>query len=380
MPRPITRRQFVKTAASAAALAALGSCTRYVPGLRDQETATARPRPTDIEPPPLLVEALGAHEPMIQADAARLLGDLRTRRAVEPLVRYVTEDRHYTKTAGLDALGRIGDAAVCPRLRPLVAEPNCPDDFWWYGSCSVQVAAAVALLALGDDSGARFLIEPGDDHKQWAQFTWFGPAILRLPDSPAARKVKACVTAVKLMPEGKTDPGQIVVICDALGLLGTPEAQEKLRGLLDNMSRYVRARAAMNLAAASGREDDMDRVAAVASGDATWFARTKAAQALFLRGRGLRYAEQIARTVAGAVDPFDRAAALDSLGIVGRAEYAPLVAAQLGATDAYVRLCAAEALDRIGGREAVAAVARLRDDPDLRVRLQVAKSLAAHGT
>ena len=83
--------------------------------------------------------------------------------------------------------------------------------------------------------------------------------------------------------------------------------------------------------------------------------------------------------IAEAARGFDRAAALDSLGIIGRREHVPLVVGQLKADDAYVRLCAAEALDRMGTRAAVSAVAAVENDPDMRVRLQAAKCLAAHG-
>jgi HEAT repeat protein len=238
----------------------------------------------------------------------------------------------------------------------------------------------VALLALGDDAGADLLLDDSDKQKEWAQFTWFGPAMLRLPDSPAARQVKARATVEALMPAAKSDPGQLVIISDALRLLGTDPARERLRDLTGHLSRYVRGRAAMNLAA-SGTRADLARVAAMADDDPTWFARTKAAQAMFLtapRRRHLwRYADQVARAVTEAPEAFDRAAALDSLGIIARAQDVPLAAARLADADAYVRLCAAEALGRIGTAEAIAAVRNARADADLRVRLQAETILAA---
>jgi HEAT repeat protein len=377
MASPITRRQFVKGAATAAALSLLSSCTRFAPGLAPASPAAAAAN--DRAVPPMLLDALRADDLVIRADAARLLGDLGSRRAIGDLVRYVQTDHHYAKTAGLDALARIGDPAVCPDLRPLVNEPNCYDDYWWYGCLSVRVAAALALLSLGDESGAAFLTEPSEGNRDWALFTWFGPTVLRLKGgSEAVRRVKARVTVEALMPPGKGDPGQLVIICDALGLEGSAAARDKLVGLTGHLSRYVRARAAVNLAAMSDRADDQDRVAAMASGDATEFVRVKAAQAMVLRGRGLRYAETIARAAREAADPFDRAAAQESLGAIARREYVPAAVGGLADADAYVRLCAAEALDRIGGPQALAAVAQVQNDPDLRVRLQAAKCLAAH--
>ncbi len=372
MAHPITRRQFVKGAASAAALSLLSSCTRHVPGLTERAAAT------DVEPPKLLLEALKTDDLVLNADAARLLGDLGSPRAVGPLVDYVTHNRRYVKTAGLDALARIGDRGACPPVRRLVDEPNVANDAWWYGYASVQIAAILALMALGDDSRADFLIETEEEHLCWALFTWFGPTAMRLPDrSEAARRLKARMTIENLEPD-KADSGQVIIICDTLGLVATPGARQVLVGHLGHLSRYVRARAAGNLLAMSDRGEDVHGVERMAARDPAMFARIKAAQALVMKGYK-RYAEPIVLAAVLADDPFDRAAALDSLGLIGRREHVSLIADQLKAKDSYVRLCAAEALDRIGTGAAVAAVANVKNDPDMRVRLQAAKCLAAHG-
>jgi len=372
MAHPITRRQFVKGAASAAALSLLGSCTRHVPGLTERAAATG------VEPPKLLLEALKTDDLVLNADAARLLGDLGSPRAVGPLVDYVTHNRRYVKTSGLDALARIGDRGACPPVRRLVDEPNVANDAWWYGYASVQIGAILALMALGDDSRTDFLIETEEDNLCWALFTWFGPTAMRLPDrSDATRRLKARMTIENLKPD-KSDPGQVIIVCDTLGLLATPEARRVLVGHLGHMSRYVRARAAGNLLAMSDRSQDVQGVERMAARDPAMFARIKAAQALVMKGYK-RYAEPIAHAAVLADDPFDRAAALDSLGIIARRGDVPLVVEQLKADDAYVRLCAAEALDRMGTGAAISAVAAVKNDPDMRVRLQAAKCLAAHG-
>ncbi len=64
-----------------------------------------------------LFAGLRSQDVLARADAARLLGELRRREAVGPLVAYVAECRHCTKTAGIEALAKIGDASVCPVLR-----------------------------------------------------------------------------------------------------------------------------------------------------------------------------------------------------------------------------------------------------------------------
>jgi len=383
MSETLTRRQFVKAGASLTALGLLSSCTRRIPGLYDAPAAT------DIAPPRLLVDALRSKDLVVQADAARLLGDLGSPRAVGPLVRYVTRCRHYAKTAGLDALARIGDAGVCPKLRPMLEQPNCPDDPWWYGAWSVRLATALTLLGLGDTAGLAMLMDGEPDHKQWALRTWFGPTVMRLPDGlPGVPELKAWFTVERILPSDKRDPGQVVIICDTLGLMGTEAARQKLTELLGHMSRYVRARAAQNLVVAPGDGGPRvflgsvpAQVATMATDDPALFARIKASQAVVTAGGFTRaarpFAEAIARAAASA-DPFDRAAALDSLGAIRRTEYVPTVIQQLKSPNAYVRLCAAAALGAIGDEGGTTAVARLRNDPDMRVRLQVATCLAAH--
>ncbi|MEX0887143.1 MAG: HEAT repeat domain-containing protein [Phycisphaeraceae bacterium] len=328
--------------------------------------------------PKALLEALDAEDPVVQADAARLLGDLRSFDAVGPLVRYVTESRHYAKTAGFDALARIGDADCCPDLRPLVERPNVPDDDFWYGRTSVQLFAALALLALGDTSGEEMLLDESSNLHNWAFLTWLAPSVLRLPDdSPTVARVKARITTETLVPPHKSDPGQLAYVTDALGLLGGASARQALVELCANPSRYVRGRASINLLVISSQREDVQRVERIASDDETLFARVKAAHALATQGD-----RAAVSTIASAVDEaesaFDRAAALDSLGVVGDAEHVSPAAAALRSGEAYVRQCAVEALDRLGTDAAVEAARTAREDPNVRVRLQVAKCLAAH--
>ena len=361
----ITRRQFVYGAAAVAGLAVMPACV-----WRHGENP---PRAA----PAALLEALRAEDPVVQADAARLLGDLGAPDAVGPLVQYVTHSRHYAKTAGFDALARIGDAGCCPQLRPLVEQPNVPDDDFWYGRTSVQLFAALTLLALGDNAGEQRLLDDSSNLHNWAFYTWLAPSVLRLPDhSPAVARVKARLTTETLRPPGKSDPAQLAYITDALGLLGGVSARRALVELCDNPSRYVRGRASINLLSLSSQREDVQRVQRIAADDEALFARVKAAHALAAHGD-----RAAVRTIASAVEAapsaFDRAAALDSLGVVGEPEHVSVAAAALRSSEAYVRQCAVEALDRLGTAAAVQAVRPLRDDPDVRVRLQVAKCLAA---
>jgi HEAT repeat protein len=373
MEKRITRRQFVQGTASLAAATVLSSCSRTLDLVNAGGTAPG------AAPPKVLTDALRSPHPEIAADAARHLGDLGSRQAVAPLLDYVQQSHHYAKTAGFEALARIGDRSACPAIRPLVRKPGVYDDFFWYGRASVQVAAALCLLRLGDDSGADLLLE-STESRDWALFTWFGPTALRLADRPeAARRVKARFTFDTVLPRTKSDPGQLVIVCDSLRILGGGEAREALVTMSGHRSRYLRARAAANLLAGWPEPDVVSRAVELAERDPTAFTRVKLSQALVAAGKDTeKYAQVVAEAADSTPDLFDRAAALDSLGSLGRQDHVPIAARQLKSDDAYVRLCAVEALDRIGSADAVAAVRQRANDPDLRVRMSVAACLAAH--
>jgi HEAT repeat protein len=329
----------------------------------------------------MLVAGLRADDEVVHADAARLLGELGQARAVPPLGRYVAECRYYTKTAGLDALGRIGDRAAVPVLKQILADPNVDDDWFWYCRRAVRASAAVALLALGDPSGADDLGELAEKDDD-VFFCWYGPSILRLPDEPeAARRLKARITVDALTGPGsrrtrKSDPAVMTMMAEALGLLGGSEACAALRGLLTFHSRYVRGQAALGLLQAGGAADGRRTVEQLLETDGTDFVRIKAGLALVLAGQAGR-AGVIAEAAGSLKDAFDRAVAVEALGLAGDPAQAGVIAAQLDHADPYVRQCALEALERLGAGAAQAAAERRLEDDNVRVRLQGAKLLAA---
>jgi len=333
------------------------------------------------DPMGVLFEALRMDNRLAQAHAAYLLGELGRPSAVGPLLDYVCYSRWHGKTAGFHALARIGDRSVCPAIRPLVDLPNSSDDWYWYGCKSVRAAAAVALLALGDESGEEYLTslaERNDD----VFYAWFAPALLRLPDEPpAAARFKARLTVDCLAGEGargtrKVEPGVMAMVAEALGIIGGDDACRALLGFMGFHSRYVRGQAVVSLLAAAPTDEHVAAARDMADGDETDFARIKAALALARTGRDERLA-QLREMAEGCEDPFDTAVALQALGEVGRAEDVDRVAGHLGCDDPYVRQMAIEALERIDAEGAAQRVQPLRDDPDIGVRLQAAKLYAA---
>jgi HEAT repeat protein len=325
-----------------------------------------------------LIAALLSEDCLEQADAARFLGEIGRREAVPPLMKYVVECRNYAKVAGIEALARIHDASACPALRRLAEWPNVPDDWYWYCHRSVRVAAAVALLTLGDETGAAYLAELADKQDD-VFFAWFAPAILRLPDEPqAARELKGRITVQTLSQSRPgmtrfTNPCTAAMVTEALGLLPPAEARPRLRDMAKSISRYVRGQAALGLLAQVAADEDVLLVQEMARKDLTDFVKVKASLALARTGKN-SWIQAIAAACSELRDPFDLAVALESLGAAGRREHAPVVRKQLRHSDPYVRQTAIEAMDKLGGD--TNAVAKCVKDRNPRVRLSVARYLA----
>ncbi|MBN2583629.1 MAG: HEAT repeat domain-containing protein, partial [Planctomycetes bacterium] len=116
----------------------------------------------------------------------------------------------------------------------------------------------------------------------------------------------------------------------------------------------------------------------MADEDPTEYGRMKAALAMARTGCK-EMLPPITLAAESAADPFDRAAAVEALGLLGHKDDLATVLGQIDHADAYVRLCTVEAADRIDSSAAKVTqlAARLADaDPDARVRLQAAKLLA----
>ena len=376
----------------------------------------------------ILVEALADGDRFVQAEAARLLGELRRPAAAEPLVAFVSRYGFHTKLVGFHALAQLGDAGVCPAIRPLVDDPRCFDDWYWYGCKGVRTAAAVALLALGDEAGAGYLRQLADADED-VFFAWFAPAILRLPDAPpAAAELKARLTVEAICRPGSRklracEPGAMTMAAETLGLLGGPAACAKLRELMSFRSRYTRGQAAASLLEAAPTPEHLAAVAELAASDPTDFVRIKAHAALARAGRRESIAP-VAAAAGGAgvspargeailasqadagltaetaavragkmpathmgkmpmpreIDPFDQATAIECLGLLGAAEHAGLIRRQLASPDPYVRRCAIEALERLdpaGSRDAVVALFAARRGSSPAARVSTRDAVAA---
>lgn len=312
----------------------------------------------------------------MQADSARLLGELGDPAAVEDLIAYTRKSRHCYKTAGMEALARIGDQRAVPVLRELCDAPNVQNDWYWFMYKSVRAASATALLMLGDDSGADYLHELADADDD-AFYGWFAPSLLRLSnDRGTVHALQQRLTVESMFAAGKgglreTDPGFVITVAEALALVPDDEHEAAVAALCELLSgsdsRYVRAQAARSLHV-RGEQQHLQQWMETTATD---FERITA---LALQSDE-HSQEQLETLSEYAGENFDRAAAVTALGQRADDAAATCCIARLHDNDAWVRQCAVAALERIGGAGTTALFKSMLDDPAPRVRLQAAKAL-----
>ncbi len=328
--------------------------------------------------------ALRHKDPVVQADAARMLGELRRAGAVPDLCAYVSESRHCYKTAGMEALARIGDDAAVTTLQALVDAPNVQDDWYWFMHKSVRAAAAIALLRLNNEYGLYYL-EDLEQNAKSLFYGWFAPALLRVPShSPHVRSLQDRLTPERVVVKSEapgadlraTDPSFVIAVVEALGEMNGPPAAEHLRRFLTWRSRYVRAQAALGLCRISTGEEDIARLSEMLRTAATDFERIRLTRILVEHDPGTDV-DPLVHLARHATETFDRAAAVEAMGELGFESFAPATAQALEDEDPWVRQCAVEALEYIGGEAARERIRRALADTHIRVRLQAAKALLA---
>lgn len=330
---------------------------------------------THIDEPALalLQSGLTVADPIVSAEAARLLGELALPETVAPLLDYVTRSPYYSKTAGIHALAQIGDATACECLRSLMQDPRVYDDYYWYGAVFIRLSSALAILELdpSQDDGLGACLLREDDWRTTCFRQYFSSIILRLPDaSEVAIRLKEKTT--ELLYDGTLwQPDRLTMISQGLGALGGPKAAARLESMFMHPSRYVRAEAAYQLLQAHPVAASVEAVVRLHDGDPTIHVRLTCAAAL--AGYGRRgYGESLLQAIVGQPDPFERAVAIELAGKVRLAEAAPSIRAQCAHPDAYVRSCAIEALDRLGDATLLGRCEELFEDPEPRVRMQAA--------
>lgn len=334
------------------------------------------PRPLSGSCHDILRDALSGSDPVLASEAARLTGEWNGRALIPVLIENARYSRFYSKVSAIFALARLSAAEAVPCLTDLVSEPNVPDDHYWYGCKSVRAAAAVALLHLGSKAGISYLRDLAEA-KDNVFFRWFAPELLRME---AAAQLHGFLTVDNLCSIEKrnsyadtayTEPGMLCMLCEALGLIPDPLADEHLAFYMDFHSRYVRGQAYRSLYFRHRDERTVQKISEQAERQNTDFDRVVSAE--------VRQDSAVLLQMAGqAPSGFDRGSALDALGAIS----SPLLqeACRVGVRDKepYVRRCAVERLGSSGSiEEAQGLAGMLGDEKDPQVRCALAAVLLA---
>lgn len=297
-------------------------------------------------PPSALLSALRGSDPVLSAEAARLIGDWNLGHHSGDLLDHLRTSRSYAKVTSLYALEKLSPAGFDALLVELFHNPNVPDDFYWYCHRGLRAAAAIALLRRGDSTGLPWLRELAQK-KDDVVLRWFAPALLRLPSpSPLADLLTLEHLYNPQEREGLdslaySDSAMLCLLCEALALVDDPGADEPLEYYIHFYSRFVRGQACRSLFQRHPDAATLAKIQEATGRYGTDFDRVVAAT-LAGASAELKDLAQSARA------SFDRASAVDGLaGIPGPDSEAALAHA-FQDPDPYVRQCAVEGAGRLG--------------------------------
>lgn len=257
----------------------------------------------------ILTQTLHGKDPLLAAEAARLIGDWGLQAMVPDLVRNLETSRFNAKVSSLYALEKLApsESLFCE----IFEAPNVPDDFYWMGFKSVKTAAAIALIKSGNPVGVEWLTRLADASDA-VLLRWFAPAMLRLPrSSPVSGLLTLDLLCSKSLRDAASDPkytdaGQLCLLCEALGLIEDPGALEHLEHYAKFHSRFVRGQAYRAINKRSPHPTTTKKIGSWASQGGTDHDLVVAAA---IAGNGT----ELRRLAKDAPIGFDRATAMDAM-------------------------------------------------------------------
>ncbi len=322
--------------------------------------------------PSILSRVLHDRDPVLAAEAARLIGDWDLRAFVPDLVQNLRTSRFNSKVASLYSLEKLAPSK--PLLLEIFENPNVPDDFYWIGFKSVKTAAAISLMKSGNPEGQGWLSMLAETSDP-VLLRWFAPALLRLPDSSPVSGLLTLDSLCSKVPRDAasepkyTDPGQLCFLCEALGLIKDPRASEHLEHYANFHSRFVRGQAYRSLyqrnpstdtaqtiwdwanrhntdydiLVASALSGDWIRLKQIAEEATLGFDRASAINALPASEESLEVfieslqdnEPHVRQCAVERLGGFDHAAAWDALGLLARQETQPRVLCALASVFAH---------------------------------------------
>lgn len=281
-------------------------------------------------------------EPLVNAEAARLIGEWGIRELIPELIENARISRFYSKTTTFYALAALKAEEAIPHLTALVSEPNVSDDWYWTGYKGVRTAAAVSLLQLGSDAGLPHLLELAEK-KDFVLYRWFAPALLKLkkPELLTYLTLENICDETKQKNYGPSgdysEPGMLTVMCEALGLLNDPKATQRIEFYMGHYSRFLRGQVYRSLYLRHPDKTTAEKITANAKKHGTDFDRLVTAETH-------KDSATLVEIAKKAPAFFDRGSAIDSLAKIGSPDLLEAGTAALKDPELYVRQCAVEAL------------------------------------
>ncbi len=318
----------------------------------------------------VLVQALEAADAEIRRRAVKVLGEIRSSRAVESLITALKDKDQGVRQWAAKALGAIGDLRA---VEPLIAALKDKDQ-------GVRQWAVEALGVIGDPAVEPLIAALKDEDqgvRQWARVDEpriepykdqgvRSQAARALGEIRSSRAVEPLIAALK-----DEDQGVRWQVAEALGRVGNPRAVEALIAALKDKDQGVRSQAARALGEIRSSRAVEPLIAALKDEDQG--VRSQAARAL-----GEIRSSRVVEPLIAALKDEDRVVrwqAAKALEVIGDSRIVEPLIAALKDEDRVVRSQVAGALGVIGDPRVVEPFIAALKDKDQEVRSQAAWAL-----
>ncbi|QDE66761.1 PBS lyase [Myxococcus xanthus] len=235
---------------------------------------------------PALVPLLRAKDNYTRIEAVQVLGDMKAKEAVEPLITLATDDtvEPFLNKKAIEALGDIGDGRAAPALVRMLTKERKGKSFY--------VESSFALYQLGAPAADALLqaLEGQDaDLLKWARSNGVNPASYAMKAATVLgdlREKRAVAALMKQLAFTNTDPQIQALVrmqaADALARMRSQEAVKPLAGLVSETDATVRDSYVSALVRLGGRDALPALEKAAGTGD--WYARESAVKGIAMLG------------------------------------------------------------------------------------------------
>ncbi|HZI10052.1 MAG TPA: HEAT repeat domain-containing protein [Myxococcus sp.] len=212
----------------------------------------------DARAVPALLPLLRAKDNYTRIESIQVLGTLKAKEAVEPLIALATDEgvEPFINKKAIEALGNIGDPRAAPALVRMLTKERKGKSFY--------VESSFALFQLGQPAADALLpaLEGKDEELlKWAQSNGVNPASYTMKAATVLgdlREKRAVATLVKQLSFTHSDPQIQALVrmqaADALARMRAPEAVKPLAGLVAVTDPTVRDAYVRALVRLGGRD------------------------------------------------------------------------------------------------------------------------------